>query len=278
MIHALSVLIFTSMACSILGSFLCLRNLSMMTDAISHTVLLGIVLVYLLVKDLNSPLLFFGASLTGLLTVYLVEMLAKTKLVKKADAIGLIFPLLLAIALIIISKFLRNTHIDTDMVLMGEVIYSGLNTLKVFGFEIAVSTIKMFLIFLINLIFVILFYKELKISTFDEELAGLKGIKIGLIFYTLMTLTSMTAVYAFDSIGAILVISFFIAPCATSLLISKKLHNCLILSVLLGIIESIIGYYLAIHFNTSISGMCAFISMLVYFSILLLNKLKIFWR
>ena len=140
---ALLVLLLTAAACSALGTFLILRRLSMMSDAISHTVLLGIVLAFFVTYDLGSPWLLLGAAVMGVVTVSLVELLGKTNLVKYDDAIGVVFPLLFAIAVILISKFAGNAHLDTDMVLMGEVIYSGLNTAQIGGIEVPKAALIM---------------------------------------------------------------------------------------------------------------------------------------
>jgi len=268
---ALLVLLLTAAACSALGTFLILRRLSMMSDAISHTVLLGIVLAFFVTYDLGSPWLLLGAAVMGVVTVSLVELLGKTNLVKYDDAIGVVFPLLFAIAVILISKYAGNVHLDTDMVLMGEVIYAGLDTVPVFGHEIAVSALKMGGIFLLNAAFITLFYKELKLSTFDEETARLIGMATGAIFYGLMTLISLTTVAAFDAVGSILVISFFIAPAGTALLFTKRLHYALFLAVLFGLLSSAVGYGLAVHFNASMSGMCALVNMVIYVAAVLFH-------
>lgn len=173
------VLALTAAACALPGVFLLLRNLSMMADAISHTVLLGIVLAFFLVHDLSSPWLLFGAALMGVVTVLLVELLGKTKTTKSDDAIGIVFPVLFSLAVILISKYAGNVHLDTDMVLMGEVVYAGLDTVTLFGHEVASSAVKMGAIFLVNAAFITLFYKELKLSTFDEENARLIGMATG---------------------------------------------------------------------------------------------------
>ena len=264
MTDSLLVLALTAAACALPGVFLLLRNLSMMADAISHTVLLGIVLAFFLVRDLSSPWLLTGAALMGVVTVLLVEILGKTKALKSDDAIGIVFPMLFSLAVILISKFAGNVHLDTDMVLMGEVVYAGLDTVTLFGHEIAASAVKMGVIFLINLTFIVLFYKELKLSTFDEENARLIGMATSLIFYALMTLISLTTVAAFDAVGSILVISFFIAPAGTALLFARRLHHVLVLAVLLGVLGSALGYALALHYNASMAGMCALVNMLVY--------------
>ena len=108
---ALLVLLLTAAACAPLGVFLILRRLSMMADAISHTVLLGIVLSFFITNDLNSPWLLFGAALMGVVTVSLVELLGKTNLIPYDDAIGVVFPMLFAFAVILISKFAANAHL-----------------------------------------------------------------------------------------------------------------------------------------------------------------------
>ena len=261
---ALLVLLLTAAACAPLGVFLILRRLSMMADAISHTVLLGIVLAFFLTHDLGSPWLLFGAALMGVITVSLVELLGKTSLVKYDDAIGVIFPLLFALAVILISKYAGNAHLDTDMVLMGEVIYAGLNTVEIGGVKIAASALKMGGLIAVIAAFITIFYKELKVSTFDGEYARLIGIPTGIFFYAFMSLTSLTTVAAFDAVGAILVISFFIAPGATALLFTKHLSHTLLLALLISIVNSVIGYALAVHMNASIAGLCAVMNMLVY--------------
>ena len=261
---ALLVLLLTAAACAPLGVFLILRRLSMMADAISHTVLLGIVLAFFLTHDLGSPWLLFGAALVGIVTVSLVELLGKTRLVKYDDAIGVIFPLLFALAVILISKYAGNAHLDTDMVLMGEVIYAGLNTVGIGGVEIAASALKMGGLIAVIAAFITVFYKELKVSTFDGEYARLIGIPTGIFFYAFMSLTSLTTVAAFDAVGAILVISFFIAPGATALLFTKHLSHTLLLALLISMVNSVIGYALAVHMNASIAGLCAVMNMLIY--------------
>ncbi|MDY3052445.1 MAG: metal ABC transporter permease [Ndongobacter sp.] len=272
MIHALIVLLLTSLACSLLGVFLTLRRLSMLVDAISHTVLLGIVLAFFATHDLTSPWLLIGAAILGVITVALIESLGKTGAVKYDDAIGVVFPMLFALAVILISRYARNVHLDTDMVLSGEVLYSGLNTFVFFGIPIAHAALRMGALLLLDLAFILLFYKELKVSTFDTEFAALLGLPLGALFYALMTLTSLTAVAAFDAVGSVLVLSFFITPAASALLWTKDLRTTLLLSALFAVAGSFIGYRLALFFNVSISGMCAVCNMGLFTLSLLLYK------
>ncbi|MFI3115972.1 MAG: metal ABC transporter permease, partial [Clostridia bacterium] len=115
------IAIITSVACSILGVFLMLRGMTMIIDSITHTILLGIVIAFLITNDLKSPLLLVFATITGVFTVWLTELLVSSKIVTKDSSISIIFPLLFSIAIILISKFARNTHLCVDTVLLGEI-------------------------------------------------------------------------------------------------------------------------------------------------------------
>ncbi len=272
MTNSLIVLILTAISCSLLGVFLVLRNLSMLTDAISHTVLLGIVLAFFIAQDLDSPVLIVGASLMGLLTVYLIETIGNKGISKYDDAIGMVFPVLFALAVILISKFFRNVHLDLDVVLMGEVLFSSLVKTTVFGIEISKAVLYGLILLALILVFIISQYKKLKISTFDREFAYLIGIPTTAIFYLLMTLTSVAAVVSFDSVGAILVISFFIAPSATALAFAKSLKTSLLSTALIATINSIVGFALALKLNVSIAGAVATCNMLIYLAMLILKK------
>lgn len=270
--ETLVILIVTALACSIIGIFLVLKNLAMVSDAISHAVLLGIVIAYFITRDVTSPFLVFGAGIFGVLTVFCIDVLLKSKLVKEDAATGIIFSLFFSIAVIIISKYARNVHIDIDTVFMGEIIYAPLNTMNIFGFEISKSLFYLGIMLILNSLFIVLFYKELKISIFDAGHAMMSGFSLSFLYYGLMTLVSTTAVSAFDAVGAILVVSFLIAPASSAYLISKKLNILIALTVVYALFNSIIGYKLAILFNVNISGMCASVAGITFLITLLFNK------
>lgn len=272
MTDALIVLILTSISCSLLGIFLILRKLSMMTDAISHSVLLGIVLAFFLVRDLDSPLLIIGASLMGLVTVFLIESIGKLKLAKLDDATAIVYPLLFSIAVILISKFFRNVHLDTDIVMMGEVIFSSMIRTQIFGIEMSKSILEAALSLICVIAFIGIFYRKLKIGSFDEEFASLVGISTGLIFYSLMTITSFVAVTSFNNVGAIIVISFFIGPAAIALLFARSLREAFLLATLASLINPSLGFFLAIRLNVSITGMIATINMASYLALIIIKK------
>jgi hypothetical protein len=266
------VLLITAAACAVLSPFLVLRKLSMVSDAISHSVLLGIVIAFFIVKDVGSPFLIAGAALFGVITVFVVEFLSGTGLVKNDDAVGIVFPMFFALAVVLITKFARNVHLDTDVVLMGEVIIAPLNRVEFIGMSLPKALVQMGILLLINLLFVIIFFKELKITTFDRGFAKLAGFSSVALFYVLMTLSSFTAVTAFDAVGAILVVSFLITPGAAAYLISKDLKVMIAISVGYAVINSIIGYVFSLLMNVSMSGMTAAAAGVTFLLTFLFNR------
>ena len=264
MIESLYILIITSLACAVLGVFLVLRRLSMVSDAISHSVLLGIVIGYFVTKDIGSVLLIIGASLFGVLTTVCIELLIKSKRVTEDASVGIIFPLFFSIAVILITRYARNVHLDTEVVLIGEIILAPLHRINFLGLSLPKALIQMSFVLLINIVFIAVFFRKLKISSFDPVYAGVAGIAGAGLYYVFMALVSFTAVSAFESVGAILTISFFISPAASAYLISKDLKITIFLAAVYAVVNSCIGYFLAVKFNVSMSGMCALVSGLTF--------------
>lgn len=266
---ALSVVMITAVSCALLGVFLVLKNMAMVADALSHTVLLGIVLGYFIAGDLDSPILFVGAALFGVMTVYAIEYVVNKFAIQSDAATGLVFTLLFALAIILISKYARNVHLDVDVVLSGEVVFATLNTMEIFGIQVPISFARMFVMLVINLAFVAVAYQQLKVSIFDPVYAKSIGVAVGFLNLVLMTLVSITTVVAFDTVGAILVISLMVAPALSAHLLSKRLSIMLLVALLYGVINSVLGYCVAIYFNVSISGTIAFVGFVTFLLTLL---------
>ena len=266
---ALSVVMITAVSCALLGVFLVLKNMAMVADALSHTVLLGIVLGYFIAGDLDSPILFVGAALFGVMTVYAIEYAVNKFAIQSDAATGLVFTLLFALAIILISKYARNVHLDVDVVLSGEVVFATLNTIEIFGIQVPISFARMLVMLVINLAFVAVNYQQLKVSIFDPVYAKSIGVAVGFLNLVLMTLVSITTVVAFDTVGAILVISLMVAPALSAHLLSKRLSIMLLVALLYGVINSVLGYYVAIYFNVSISGTIAFAGFVTFLLTLL---------
>jgi manganese/zinc/iron transport system permease protein len=258
-----------AVACTLPGVFLVLRRMAMMSDAISHTVLLGIVLSFFIVQDLHSPLLILGAAAMGVITVILVELLANTRLVKQDAAIGLIFPALFSIAVILISRFARGVHLDVDAVLLGELAFAPFDRVTFLGLDLPRALVVMSIILLLNIAFITLFYKELKIATFDPGLAAALGFSPVLLHYGLMSLVSLTAVGAFDAVGSVLVVALMVTPAAAAYLLTDSLRRMLALSAIIAVISAVSGYWLARALNANIAGSMATATGIVFVGILL---------
>ncbi len=247
-----------AMACALPGVFLVLRKMAMMSDAISHSILFGIVVMFFITKDISSPLLLLGAAATGLITVGMVELTHRTRLLKEDASIGIVFPFLFSIGVILISRYAGNVHIDTDSVLLGELAFAPFDRMVFMGVDIGPKSLVVMLgILLLNILYILLFYKELKLTIFDPGLAKALGFSPALIHYSLMGLVSVTAVGAFDAVGSILVVALMIGPPATAYLITDKLGRMLLLSAVFGILNAIGGYWLARLFDVSIAGSMA---------------------
>ncbi len=259
------IAVVVALACALPGVFLILRRTAMMSDAISHAILFGIVVGFLLTKSLSSPFLIVGAALTGVLTVSLVELLTKTRLVREDAAIGLVFPVLFSIGVILVARYAGNVHLDTDSVLLGELAFAPFNRMELFGHDLGPQSLfVMGGVLLLNVAFIALFFKELKLSTFDAGLAAALGFSPALIHYTLMGFVSVTAVGAFDAVGSVLVVALMITPPAIAYLLTDRLAAMLWLSAGIGALGAIGGYWAAYWLDVSIAGMMATVAGVIF--------------
>ncbi|TXG37542.1 metal ABC transporter permease [Seonamhaeicola maritimus] len=258
-----------AIACAIPGTFLVLRKMAMISDAISHSILPGIVIGFFITHDLNSPLLILLAAATGIITVILVEYIQKTGLVKEDTAIGLVFPALFSIGVILIAKNANDVHLDVDAVLLGELAFAPFDRFIISDIDLGPKSlwvIGSILIVTIGLLFA--FFKELKVSTFDAGLAASLGFSPAIMHYGLMSIASVTTVGAFDAVGAILVVALMIAPAATAYLLTNNLKRMLLYAIGFGVFCAISGYWVAHWLDASIAGsittMLGIIFLLVY--------------
>ncbi len=255
------IAVIVAVSCSLPGVFLVLRKMSMMSDSITHTILLGIVIAFFATHDLSSPLLIAGAALMGVFTVWMTETLSRTRLLAEDAAIGVVFPLLFSIAIILITRYAGSVHLDTDSVLLGELAFAPFDRMIVAGEDIGAKAIYTTgsLLF-INLTAIIIFFKELKVATFDPMLAAVLGLSPALVHYGLMTLVSLTAVGAFQAVGSVLVVAFMIGPPVTAYLLTDDLKRMLILSGVIGAANGILGYQAAAVLDASIAGSMAVVT------------------
>ena len=256
-VSILFILIVTGICCLIPGIFLSLKNLSMITDAISHSILLGIVIGFAFSGSVNSPILLFWAMVVGVVTSLLINWLSKAKKVYEDGATAIVFPLFFALAIILIALFFDNVHLDVDSVLSGEVIYAPLDTINLGGFSITSSLVNTCIVLIINLVFVTICFRGLKLDSYDPTQAKLSRFKVGLINLGLMISVSLTSVVSFQSIGSILVIALMIGPVVSAMIFSQSLGQLFKLSISFCLAYISIGYFLAVWFDVSVAGMIA---------------------
>ena len=257
-IEIIMIAVLAAVTCCLPGVFLVLRGVAMMSDAISHAILLGIVVMFLCVQSLTSPLLIVGASLSGILTVLCTEMIIKSKRLKQDAAIGFVFPLFFSVGVILVSQCARNVHLDIDMVLLGELAFAPFNRFTVNGIDCGPQALwVMGIALLMNIVFVRLFYKELVITTFDATLATMTGFSPVLFYYALMIVTSLTTVATFDAVGAIMVVALMITPPSSAYLLTQRVSDMLFLTVVFAVLSAVFGYIFASYADVSIAGSIA---------------------
>jgi manganese/zinc/iron transport system permease protein len=240
-----------------LGTFLVLRGTAMMTDAISHAIVLGIVLVWMATGQTSGPLQLLGAGLAGMATVAVAQGLARAKLVRIDAAIGLVFSAFFALGVLLINLNARNLHLDVDSVLLGEIGFVWLDTVTVAGLVMPRAIVVLTAVLALNLTFVLVLWKELKLSTFDPALAAALGFAPALVGLGLIGLTSITAVAAFDAVGVVLFMAFVIVPPATAFLLVRQLWAIMVLALAIAVLSAPVGYALAVYWDVSIGGMMA---------------------
>ncbi len=252
------VAVVTAVASALPGTYLVLRRTALVSDAISHAILPGIVVAFLLTHDLNSPLLLLAAAATGVLTVFLIEALLRSRLVPEDASIGLVFPALFSIGVILISRFAGDIHLDTDSVLLGEIAWSPFDQIVLGGVEVGPRALwTMGAILLLNLLLIGLAWKELKLATVDAGLAALLGFSPGVIHYSLMAMVSVTAVGAFDAVGSILVVALMIAPPATAYLLVDRFAPMLWVGAAVAAASAVLGFAISYVLDVSIAGSMA---------------------
>ncbi len=263
-------------SCSLLGVFLVLRKMVMVGDAISHSVLPGIVIAFLVGSYSSSSLILIGAAVFGVLTTIIIDFLYRKLKLQEDASIGLTFTWLFALGVLLISFFADdNSHIDKDCVLFGElgltfldkVIWNG----RLLGTK---SILSIFPLLLIVVVFVIKGFKGFQIHAFQAEYAKTKGIATGFWHYALMTLVSLVTVLSFESVGAILVVGFLVVPPATAYLLTGNLKRMQIYSLIIATADVLIGYLIALNFNFAISPTIITVAGLVLMLTILIKTLK----
>jgi manganese/zinc/iron transport system permease protein len=278
----------SAMSCSLLGNFLVLRRLSMMGDAISHAVLPGLAVAFLITQSTSSFTMFIGAAVVGVMTAIFTQSILHFGKVEQSASMGVVFTTLFALGLILIRQAADSVHIDADCVLYGAIEFVPLDSYMIGDkpFEIIIdgvlepvprAVVLLSVVFAFDLAVILLFYKEMKLSSFDPALATTLGINSHLMHYLLMTLVAITTVASFESVGSILVIAMLIVPGAAAHLLTNRLPWMIAVSLIIGMLCAVLGHITAIivpgwfgfleesgiGMSTSTSGMMAVVAGLI---------------
>lgn len=265
-------------ACALVGCFLLLRKLSMMGDAISHAVLPGLVLGFLLTGTRDPWPMLIGAVVVGVLTAYLTELVRSSGQVEEGASMGVVFTTLFALGLVLVVRYADRIDLDPSCVLFGLLETVPLDTVVVAGVELPRALAVLGGVLLLNAAVVVLLFKELKLSSFDPATATALGIPARAMHYLLMTLTALTTVASFEAVGSILVVAMLVVPAATALLLTRRLVTMLVVASVCGAMSAALGHVAAVVLPavaqvpaTSTTGMMAVCAGLLLVGALLLS-------
>ncbi|MBM7716928.1 iron/zinc/copper transport system permease protein [Bacillus thermophilus] len=253
--------IMVGIICGVIGSFIVLRGMALMGDAIAHAVLPGVAISYML--GINF---FYGAVATGALTSLGIGLISQNSRIKNDSSIGLVFSAAFALGIILIT--LAQSATDLTQILFG-------NVLSVRASDMWVTLIIGAVVVLV----VVLFYKELLVSSFDETMAAAYGLKTRLIHYLIMVLLTLVTVASLQTVGVVLVVSMLITPASTAYLLTNRLSTMILLAAIFGALSSIIGLYFSFVYNLPSGPVIALATTAIFLVAFLLSpKQGILWR
>lgn len=229
------------LACALPGAFLMLNRQSMLGDGISHAVLPGLAIAFLLTNSRDILPMVVGAVIAGVLTAVLTQVVQRFGQVESGAALGVVFCGLFALGLILIRVASDKVDLDADCVLYGSIETAVVDVNRV----PRVAFISGGLL-LVNALLTVLFYKELRLAAFDPALATTLGFNADAIRLGLTIVASVTTVLAFESVGSILVIAMLVVPAAAASLLTRRLHVLLGLALLFAALSAVLGHIGAI--------------------------------
>lgn len=265
-----------AVSASMVGVFLILRRMALLGDAISHSVLLGIVGAYLLSGSRSIGVMLIGATLIGLLTAWLSNAVHRIGKLQTDASIGIIFTLFFALGVILVSLFSGQVDLDQECVLYGEIAFVPFDTITFGGLEAGPRAFWMILgVFLVNLGIIYVAFERFKLVSFHPGLAISLGINVTFWHYLLMTMVSLTTVSSFDAVGAILVVALLVIPASSAYLLAKSLKHMLWLAAAYAEGAVLLGYALSVWLDSSIAasiGVMAGVLLFITLSILTWRK------
>jgi manganese/zinc/iron transport system permease protein len=244
----------TATACGLLGPFLVLRRMALLSDAVSHAVLPGIVAVWLIGETRAPVPVVAGAAAFAVLCVLGIDAVRATGLVASDAAIALVFPALFSLGVLGITRYASDIHLDLDSTIYGEIAFTPFDTVTVGGVVLARAGVVLACVAALNLALVTALWKELRATTFDPQFSRVTGLRPRLLSRLLLVAVAITAVSAFEAVGAILVVTMLIVPAATAYLLTRRLGAMVATAVGVGWVGAVVGHVTALAFDTSIAG------------------------
>ncbi len=268
------VAIIAAVSCGLVGTWLVLRQNAMLGDAISHSVLPGLVLAFLISQSRDVLPMVIGAGVMGLGTAWLTEMLGRTGRLYRDAALGIVFTLLFAIGVILVSIYTGQIDLDQDCVLYGEIAYAPWDRIAVGSTDLGPRSFWILSgALLVVVLFSALFYHQLMVTSFDPALARAVGVNERFWHYALMTVVSLVIVAAFESVGAILVVAMLILPSATGKLISHRMRPLVVTAIVVAIVTAIGGVELADRVDGSIAGAMTVVGGVIFVLVAITSRL-----
>lgn len=235
--------ILVGVPCAVIGVYLYLRRMSMLSDALAHVALPGIVVAFLLSGSISGPVMVLGAALSGLLASFAIEALNRRPHVRPDAAIGIVFTTMFAAGIILLSTQVHDAHIDADCVLFGNVL--GISDATLWTLAVVAPAV---------LLLAGVFHRWLAVASFDPLLAVNLGVPVALLHYGLMAGASVTTVAGFEAVGAVLVIALIIVPAATAHLLARRLLTMHVIAIGHVVSSAVIGMYASVWLNCSSAG------------------------
>lgn len=249
-----------AVACSLVGSFLILRRQALIGDAVSHSILPGLAMAFILTGSRAPMPMLLGALIAGVGSAFLTAFLAQRLRVDGDAAMGIVFTSFFALGVILITATARIVDLDPGCVLYGLLEFSPFDTVPLLGFEVPRAFVWLSIMLFLNLSMILAFFKELVLHAFDSQLATTLGFSSRALHYVFMTLVTATAVASFEAVGSIIVISMLITPSATAFLLTKRVSTMLVVAAVLAVVSAVLGYLFALRLNTSVAGMMSVVS------------------
>lgn len=244
-------------SCGMIGTFLVVRRLSLMGDAISHSVLPGLGAAFILTGTRSPAAMMAGALAAGVLTAALAAGVKRIGRLPYDAALGVVFTSLFAVGVLMVTWVAQSIDLDPGCVLYGLLELVSLDRVEVLGVSVPRALPWQAGLFAGNLLLIVLLFKELRIASFDPHLATALGFHAGAVQALVLTAVAATTVVSFEAVGSILVVALLVAPGATAQLLSDRLGRMVALAAGLGVSAAALGYLGAVALNANIAGMIA---------------------